>query len=229
MIVLCNSNLWVDVIPNWLSAIGTCGAVVVALFHKSIKNYVNRPKIDMIFEQKKPYVENVNCSTQSSTPEEQKFIRVRLKNDGKNTAEHSLVVVDHYFEKRNSESSYCEMPITPIQIKDYKNSIPSFVNPHIDYYLNIASICKIDEMSTSTEEHKYHQFYKLFLLGDKLPVKLGSGTGTFIIPIKFCSPRLSTKVFYLKIYWDSTEMTDDTHHFYVKMLSEIEFNNETRK
>ena len=176
----------------------------------------------MSYADKTPYFEEMDKNAQSSAKDKEIRIRVKLSNKGNYTADHCLVNVDCYYEKRAKEDSYCIREFTPISIRDYRNSPPSFVAPNMVYYLDIASIHKTDEMSKADDENKAHQFYKLFLVGDKMPMKLG--TGTFIIPIKFYSSKVKSVVSYLKIYWDSTEYTTDKRNFIIEMLTEKEFN-----
>jgi hypothetical protein len=39
-------SIWNNVIPTWVEAIGTFGAVVVALFARPIRDFFNRPKLE---------------------------------------------------------------------------------------------------------------------------------------------------------------------------------------
>lgn len=38
---------WYEIVPNWITSVGTVGAVVVALFSKVIRDWYNRPKISI--------------------------------------------------------------------------------------------------------------------------------------------------------------------------------------
>ena len=215
------NGLWTDVIPNWLSSIGTIGAVLVALFQRRISVFINRPKIKISCANSSPFVEEIISNKDSSTDEKEMIIRVLVENTGRTTADHCVVNIDCYYEKRSSDDTFCKSIFTPIQIKDYRSVSPSHIAPHLAYYLDVVAIRKSDEMVTSDETKKSHQFYKLFLLGDKSPKKIGKGT--FIIPIKISSPRIDTTIGYLKVYWDSDRYNTDSKHFGLKMISNKEF------
>lgn len=220
-------NLWTVVLPEWLSAVGTIGAVFVALFGKPVRNYFNRPKITLTCDKTTPFVEEIKTNPQSSTEEKEIRIRVKLENTGKYTANVCNVCVDCYYDKRDKDDSYCKREFTPVLIKDYRGYSLKDVVPNLIYYLDVASIRKVDEMSKSDDNSKFHQCYKLLLLGDKTIMKLG--TGTFVIPLKFYSSKVKTIVTYLKIYWDSDNYTMDDKKFIVSILSQKEFDKLEKK
>ncbi len=215
------SELWSTIIPSWLTAIGTIGAVCVALFYRPLANFYNRPKLQSLCNKKTPFVEEITSSPESSEQEKEARIRMKVVNNGKSTADHCVVNVSCYLKKREDDT-YCKMVFAPILIKDYRCSSPTYISPNITYLLDVAAIRKIDEIVSSTDGNMSHQFYKLVLLGDKNCVKLGKGT--FVIPINISSPRMKTHNAYLKIYWCSDDFCLDDEHFSVEVISEKDFN-----
>lgn len=216
------NDFWQVILPNWINSIGTAGAVIVALFQYPIRRWLKRPRLRIICSNKTPLVEKLVLNTESSSNAEELRIRIKVINEGKDTADHCLVNIDCYFEKRAKDDLYCKKEFTPILIKDYRNTSSSYISPNLTYYLDIASIRKTDEMAGANDDAKYRQFYKLFLLGDRAPIKLG--TGTFIIPIKISAPKIKPYIGYLKIYWDGNDFVFDGHNFSVEMLSDKNFN-----
>ena len=68
---------WCEVIPEWLSALGTVGAVIVALFQKTISDWYNKPKISITCP------DNNRCRVESSANTDNQSkgreLKVRLK------------------------------------------------------------------------------------------------------------------------------------------------------
>lgn len=210
---------WCENIPQWITAIGTISAVIVALFMKPIKDRVNRPKINMTYKDNKQCRVEID-SPDSSDSSKQQRIRIKLENKGNYIATHAALYVDSFFKKRD-DGSFVQNDITPKQLKDYRNTKPSSIAPHLQYYFEVASINKFESMTTQEENGTTKQFYKLYLLGEGDYTELG--TGTFIIPLKFYSSRIDVKVEYLKIYWGSNSYSFDKQYFSVEMLTEKEF------
>lgn len=210
---------WCECIPQWATAVGTVSAVVVALFQKPIKDRRNRPKIQM------SYIDSKQCRVEMESPDssdssKQQRIRIKLENKGKYIATYAALYVDSYFKKRD-DGSFVQHDITPKQLKDYRNTKPSSIAPHLQYYFEVASINKYESMTTQDENGKVKQLYKLYLLGEGDYTELGKGT--FIIPLKFYSSRIDVKVDYLKIFWGSDSYVFDKQNFSVEMLTEKDF------
>lgn len=208
--------------PDWLTAIGTIGAVLVALFQKPIISWLKRPKIKMEYESKTPCEEVIDEASTSSNKDKRIVIRIRVRNDGKYTADYSVVNIDEYYEKREKSNDYVKKTFTPKLIKDCNGAKLSTVAPHLNYYLDVASIQKYKGMSSEEEKGESKQFYKLYLLGDGKIQPLGRGT--FIVPIKFYSSRTNVIIAYLQLYWESDDFSQAKKHFEVKIISEKHFN-----
>lgn len=216
------SELWSEIIPSWLSAIGTFGAVLFALFGKAIVQWWNKPRINVIFENKEPYIEALESMPNSSITDKEIRIRVRIKNEGKYTASHCIVNINQYYSKRKDDSTYYKKEFAPIQIRDYQNKSLEYIAPNIDYYyIDIASIRLSDEFGMSDSGTRSRQFYKLFIIGNKQPLQLGKGT--FIIPININAPNMESYTAFLKIYWNSDNYTIEQQYFAVSIISKKEF------
>ena len=216
------SELWSEIIPSWLSAIGTFGAVLFALFGKAIVQWWNKPRINVIFENKEPYIEALESMPNSSITDKEIRIRVRIKNEGKYTASHCIVNINQYYSKRKDDSTYYKKEFAPIQIRDYQNKSLEYIAPNIDYYyIDIASIRLSDEFGMSDSGTRSRQFYKLFIIGNKQPLQLGKGT--FIIPININAPNMESYTAFLKIYWNSDNYTIEQQYFEVSIISKKEF------
>lgn len=212
---------WCECLPQWLGAIATFFAVVVALFQKPIRDYRNRPKISIT------YLNNEQCryintnSTDSSNKNNELIVRVKLVNSGKYIANHAVLCVDSYYKLRNQEE-YVSHDITPLIIRDMSNNKPSSIVPELAYYYNIALIHLYDEMSAENDKAKSKQFYKLYLMGDDNQKELGKGT--FIIPLKFYSSRITMETSYLKVIWNCDDFKFEKDDFAISTLTAKQFN-----
>lgn len=225
-IELCNiTAIWSQIIPEWLTAIGTIGAVLVALLWNPFRKWWNRPKINMTIENIEPYVEEVSkeAINNSSSKDKRLIIRVCITNAGTYTADFASLNVDEYLKKRDADSKYIRKVFTPRQFKDCNNAKLSMIAPHLKYYVDIASIQKFQGMSSADEKGESKQFYKLYLLGEGKNFPLGKGD--FVVPLKFYSSRSGVSIAYLKILWDSDDFTKSKDCFDVRIISEKEYNN----
>lgn len=210
------------ILPDWLTAIGTMGAVLVALFWNPIRKWWNRPQINISIANEEPFVEIVSKdSINSSSVDKNMVIRVCITNKGKYTADYAALNVDEYLKKRDADSGYVRKVFTPKQFKDCNNAKLSVIAPHLKYYVDIASVQKFQGMASANEKGESKQFYKLFLLGDGKSLQLGKGD--FIIPLKFYSSRSGVSVAYLKILWDNDDFVINKDCFDVMMISEQEY------
>lgn len=210
------------ILPDWLTAIGTMGAVLVALFWHPIRKWWNKPQINISIANEEPFVEIVSKdSINSSSVDKNMVIRVCITNKGKYTADYAALNVDEYLKKRDADSGYVRKVFTPKQFKDCNNAKLSVIAPHLKYYVDIASVQKFQGMASANEKGESKQFYKLFLLGDGKSLQLGKGD--FIIPLKFYSSRSGVSVAYLKILWDNDDFVINKDCFDVRMISEQEY------
>lgn len=218
----CNIELWTNVIPTWFSAIGTVGAVVVAIFARPIRDWWCRPKITMECNRKNnACVEVLNSEAETSDTSKSIKIRVLLQNNGSNVAYHAVLNIDSYLKKRDKSEDYVKIEYTPKKLKDHCDTTPNKIAPHLKYYYDVAIIQKADGMMSSSGEEKAKQFYKLYLLGEGKRKPLGKGD--FIIPLKFYAANTNTQTSYLKIYWDGDDFCMDASHFGVELMTEKDF------
>ena len=209
-------------ITEWLTAFGTIGAVIVSLFHNSIKRYFCRPKIEMEFQNKTPWIEEKDVSNQSFSNDKRLLIRVRITNEGRYVANDVNLDVDAIYERRPKDDVYiCSKSFMPLHIRDYQNVSPKRIVPNLKYYFDILSIEKYDGMTDESGNGEKKQLYKLFLLGEGKSTMLGRGT--YVIPLKFYSSNTKVVVNYLKVYWESDDFTRDKKVFDVKLLSAKQF------
>ena len=212
------SALW----AIWLEAIGTILAVLVALFQKEFRDWLNKPKIKIECGTKIPFIQEIEEKSDSSDDNKELIIRIKLLNEGKNNALHTFLIIDNYLSLRNN-SSYIKKDINPIQLKGGQMIKNNLVASKIPYYLDLISIHKQDEMTKAHGRGKPKNFYKAFLIGDKESQCLGMGT--FILPIKFYCSNSTVQEFYVSIFWDSDDYRTEKDVLSVNILSNKEINN----
>jgi len=184
---------WIEIIPNWLTAIGTIGATVLALFQRSIRNWWNRPKIKISYQHKEPFY-IIPESNQSSDDSKQIQINVQIINNGKFNATYSALYVDCYYEKKENDTKFCSKAFMPLQLKDTHNT--TTIIPHLSYYFPVAKVQKQDKFVSEADKGSERQFYKLSIGEGKNAILLGKGT--FIVPLKFYASNVH-EISYLQI------------------------------
>lgn len=215
-----NVSIWYASIPEWLSAIGTISAVLIALFQKSIRQWWNKPNIKVTCNKNNPCVEEIKEDTQSSSVSKEIRLRVKLENTGNYIANNCLMIIDSYYAKRE-DGAYVITEFTPKQMKDYRGANISYVAPHLNYYYDILTIHQFDEIGNVSDAGHQKQFFKPSIIGDGKAINLKKGT--YIIPLKFYSSKLPTVTTYLKLFWNSDDCTTDSRYFDYNIISEKEF------
>lgn len=217
----CNYSIWADIIPAWLTAIGTIGAVLVALFLKPILKRRNKPIISLETGSKEPFVETLETKTSSSDADSIMKIRVLVKNDGIYAADDAALIVDSWLKQRE-DGNYVKIPISPRRLNEINGENTNYIAHNLLYYYDVAVIQKCDEMGAVDANGHAKQNYKLNLMGGKQFRILGKGT--FIIPIKFFSSQTPVIVKNLKIFWNSDNFVTDIEHFDISMIDDKDFN-----
>lgn len=206
---------------EWLIAIGTSGAVIVALFSRIIRKWWNRPKIFLYAPDRKPCVDIRKRETLSSDEGKEIIFRVNVKNTGRNNARNALLVVDTIYKSRPGDTQFLKEDISPIQLRDSFNMTPNIIASKLDYYYNLASVHRFDEMVSEQDKASSKVFYKLYLQGGKQTMVLG--TGTFIIPIKVYSSDINVATFYVELTWKSDVFSENKQDYCMRVLSNKEF------
>lgn len=214
-------SAWYEWLPNWFSGIGTVLTVIVALFWNQITMWLKRPKILISTSRNcRQCKETVPSKTTSSGPEEIR-IRVKIINDGKATAKDVSIYVDSYYRVRG-DGELLETQLTPLVLQDYASSNVKEILPHLNYYVDVISIRKRDEMAGADEIAKTSQLYKAAIVGESVK---NIGKGHFIIPIKFYASNVQNKIAYMKMLWESDVFSEDPSVLDYKMISDKEFSN----
>lgn len=208
------------IITEWLTAIGTAGAVIIAVLSRPIRNWWNKPKIDISCTKKEPCLVEKGGESSNSDNDKRLVMRIKVVNEGNYNATYSAIYVDSYYKKR-TDGKYVQKEFTPKQLRDYKNSTPAVIASHLVYYFDVATLLKIDNQTIENGKATVKQFYKLYLLGDGKTTELGRGS--YIIPIKFYCSNSETIVKYISIFWDGYELSRESSVFDFKMVKESDF------
>ena len=216
MDIIFNSDIWGHVLPNWLTGIGTVGAVIWAIFNKKIWNHFHRPIIEFVCLNEIPYVTINKKKYDNSTNSNEFKIRVKLVNNGNWNANYAGLYVDKFYKKCD-DGEYTPTNFILSQLKITSGPASNIIVPKLAYYFDVAAASS-DKISTKDLKEKLDSAYDLFLLsGDNQRL----GKGTFIIPIKFYSSQC-IQTMCLKIYWKGETFSIDRSNFSVRVLKDNE-------
>lgn len=89
---------------EWVTAIGTVGIGIIALFNERIQKYFNRPKIEIRFGDQSPFVEY-------SSDRKTKYIKLKVINNGKTLAKNCYLKLIRVYSLLNSMDDVSD-PVT---------------------------------------------------------------------------------------------------------------------
>ncbi len=211
--------MWYEWLPEWFSGVGTLLTVIVALFWNQITQWIRRPKISISCSKDcRQCKEVVPSKTASSGPEEIR-IRIKILNSGRSLASDVSIYIDGYYKVR-ADGELLETQLTPLILQDYSSVTINKILPNLNYYVDVISIRRLDEMSSDGERAKTGQLYKAAIIGETTKF---IGKGNFIIPIKFYASNIENKITYIKIFWDSDLFSDDSSVLDYNILSDKDF------
>lgn len=218
---------WLEIIPSYLTALGTVGAVVWSIGSDKIREWRNKPTIKIQCDKTRDniYLEITSESGDSTSNNDCCKIRFSIVNNGKSTADKVNICIDSYYIRKDDTNLTTVNNFTPISIVDFKGECPTNIVPEMLYYYDFASIRKIDVLTNNENNNeKAKQFYRLFL-NDKDSKKIILDKGHYIFPIKFYSLQTKTNIFYIEIKWlkDDSLKIDDHNYFDLKVLKEKDF------
>lgn len=212
---------WYEIAPQWLSATGTLVAVLVALFQKSMRDWIKRPKIKISCPDNKKCRVEYSSNTENQDSGRELKIRVKILNEGRNVASHAALYVDSFYKKRSSDDMYIIEEFPPIVIKDFRNTKTMYIVPNLDYYYDLFSIHQYDEKVEEGGNRSTKQFYKLYLVGEGEVQELGKGS--FVVPLKFYASQNTRAFAYLKVYWNCDDFKVSNEFLDVSIITEKEF------
>ena len=212
-------SAWYEWLPNWFSGIGTFLTVVVALFWSQITMWLRRPKISISTSRDcRQCKEVVSSRTASGGPDEIR-VRVNIINDGDLAASDVSIYVDGYYKVR-ADGELLETQLTPLILYDYSFTEIDRILPRLNYYIDVISVRRHDEMSGEGDTARTGHLYKAAIVGETIKY---IGKGHFIIPIKFYASNVQSKIVYMKFFWDSDLFSEDSSVVDYYILSDQEF------
>lgn len=137
------NGLAYGVVTDWLTAIGTLAAVVAALvlaiFHEHLRQWLWRPKLEILLENRPPDC-HLTVMTNLATREQADcyYFRIRVRNSGKASAENVQVFIEEVREQRADGTFESWTEFLPLNLlwAHYRNidfpSIPPSVYKHCD-------------------------------------------------------------------------------------------------
>lgn len=163
-----------ELLTNGFIALGTVGAVVMAVWHDFIENYLNRPKLTMEFKKQHGCLQRYNDVV---------FIRLIIHNFGKSNAKETQVIIDQGYcfddvSKNPQISSGLRLTWTHLQPPEnseaivFKNSyrfidFGYFLKENAENFLRLTTdITPITFDNKLALDQRIHRSYVLTLAGD---------------------------------------------------------------
>jgi len=122
---------------SFLSAIGTICAVIVAIFKDSILKYINRPKLDVIIEKKRPYIFNIPQSN-GHDKWNAVYLSFQVINNGKSLAKNVAVKAKRIRGENFDEA--LDMFLRPENIGIKTKKLPRDIPSKTGIYWNCVEI-----------------------------------------------------------------------------------------
>lgn len=195
-------------ITDWLSAIGTCGAVIVSLFYDSIKFWKNKPKITLQSETKER-------NTADSNAYKPIDIIFKFNNEGTHSSENFDVTIGKYWRYRDDEK---RIPITINRVHLFDK--PQVVISGMDLEV-VAFHLQSSEYSDFMQNNSCKSATPTFYIGNY--TEKIEESGKYYIEIKCCQSKLKPVYYYLELYLKLENFKNDESHFEIKLLQESDF------
>lgn len=224
-IALSPSTDWRDIIRTWAmcaSAIGSCGAVVIALFKDSMLAMINAPNLDLDVSNIAPYCTIENAMAGGSSKESGKFVEICAKvvNNGINPAVKCRVVCDAIYTmgadgKFSASTEHMFRPVTFSW--SGTSSCDIDIASGLPGYVKIAEIRTRDselgdESDPSVHKKTVEKPYMVVCLPDKSKrgknVEFDVDCKNIILPVQLVCAGGKPKQKYVKIVWNGKTIGD---------------------
>lgn len=146
-------------LASWLEALGTIGAVLVALFYPVLREWLNRPIIEIEYDNEEPFCRRANVPIDVPDPDSGHrhymtayYIRLRIQNIGKSVALNCEGKLNSIRFRDNNENFTPFDPVVLSWVGHHPGSI--MINRDEYEYLNIISVFKDvpDRLQISAED-----------------------------------------------------------------------------
>lgn len=112
-----------NITPEWLTSVGTCGAVVVALFKDNISKFWNKVKLEISYPH--PLEEDTvkACDETHNIRASRYFTKLQVKNNSKNCCAEKISCWIDKISVKTTVGQYQDLPIIHEEIKLNKDLI----------------------------------------------------------------------------------------------------------
>lgn len=156
-----------------IGALGTCLAVLVALFKESVLKYCNRPKLDVLIEKKQPYILNIPQSENNKANGNALCLRFQVINYGKSLANNVAVkATEIRGEKFNRK---LDMYLNPENIGTKRKKIPWDIPSKTGMYWDLGIIA----------DPKYRKNDKRYFLKEEWAGKYKNNEPALLITVTY--------------------------------------------
>jgi hypothetical protein len=213
------------------TAVGTIALAILAIFGHKIRAKFIRPQLELELKNSSPFRELIDEgeSSDSSASHYYQEIRIKVINNGQESARNCKIIVDSiYLQRKNTNEFFKFKEFVPKEfywLKSPKDKATDIL-PKIPTF---ALLAKIDETlnvgAQSQVKQNTLQTYSLYILVDAIGPKgqfISIDNGLVIFPIVIYAENISQPIKkFVEIFWDGDDPNNlDDSNFDVRLLSE---------
>lgn len=214
-------------ITEWLTAIGTVGAVIIAIFHDFLLDFWYKPKLNIYMDKSAPDCvksflhSEVAIATAAGTTQniEGYFIRLRVKNEGRSKADCVEVFVKEVLRKE-SDGIFVKVDMFPpmnLLWADIQIPVLNILLPGMEKHCDIGKILDPRYLTRDKEtEFEFELVVKPFTMGHI--IKKGTYRAIIQVGASNAQPIERTLEIRLDGQWDSNPGVMFTRWFDIKLL-----------
>lgn len=228
----------IELIFNAMTAFGTLGAAILALFGDRIRSWLSRPVLNFRVDPKiSPLVEQLELDDENSSGGKKKYceIRVEVANSGKDAARNCRARVNAIYKQKSTTNDFFPVKeFVPRYLywakKDTKSEESLDVLPKLPEYVVVGRLTEQETPITGGQQLSTVTRPTVFGLEVAVEPEGVKGRFCFIDEGKVVLPFLlyadnlrSYEQKYVEMFWDGKSIDDfGPEHFGVKLLSKSE-------
>lgn len=227
-------NTYISWIISGVAALGSIVVAFLAIWGRTVRSWIYKPSLSLEIDAKDDCcVDLVETQSNDSSIDSELQIRVKLSNEGNETAVDTIAIVEDVYKQDGDGKFLRYKKFIPHQLMYHQTGKTKLhIIPKLSYYIEVAKVKCWQSNTMSKDSGVTKNNYKLYLQIDEKRVhKTELGVGTFIVPIKTyyrCAKKPT--ITYVWLHWNSDDLTKDTKQGFVAQIkTEKEFNKLVKK
>lgn len=226
-------------ISDWIQIIATLFLGSVAIFGPIVTNWLRRPKLRIVYEQKEPYSVRAEVRSQidpNVTPEQVYYFQLQIKNEGKTLAKYCEVLVEALWKTDAAGKPRMVTPFTPVSLI-IQGATPVRPGGHLFVDINPKRtlLCALGHISSPSyqsreernsfiptpSENDNELRFLLDLHGFPFNQPNSFAKGTYIFQVSLYSENAGHCTVYLQLNWTGTWQSETNDMFREIVISEV--------